>query len=39
MSKSDKPVPASEVVIVGRVGNLDIDLLRSVKNGSRITVE
>lgn len=38
MSTTDKPVPASEVVIIGKVANLDIDLLRSVKNGDKITV-
>jgi len=38
MSSSDKPVPASEVVIVGKVANFDIELLRTVKNGDRITV-
>ena len=39
MSGSDKPVPASEVVIVGKIGNIDIELLRSVKDGDKITLE
>jgi len=39
MSSSDKPVPASEVVIVGKVADLDVDLLRSVKSGDKVKVE
>ena len=38
MSRSNKPVPASEVVVVGKASNLDIKLLRSVKDGDKITV-
>ena len=38
MSSSDKPVPASEVVIVGKVDNIDAELLRSVKDGDKIIV-
>jgi len=37
-SSDDKPAPASEVVIVGKV-SLDAALLRKVKSGCRITVE
>ncbi len=39
MSGSDKPVSASEVVIVGKIGNIDIELLRSVKDGDKIILE
>ena len=37
-SSDDKPVPASEVVIVGKV-SLDAAILRKVKSGSKITIE
>ena len=37
-SSSDKPVPASEVVIVGRT-DLNPEVLRKVKAGSKIRVE
>ena len=37
-SSSDKPVPASEVVIVGKA-ELDPDQLRRVKSGSKIVVK
>jgi len=37
-SSGDKPVPASDVVIVGKA-NLDPALLRKVKSGSKIVVE
>lgn len=37
-SSGDKPVPASEVVIVGKT-DADPDLLRKVKSGSKIEVE
>ena len=36
---SDKPIPASEVVIVGKVADLDVELLHGVSNGDRITVK
>lgn len=37
-SSQDRPVPASEVVVVGKT-SLDPALLRRVKPGSKITVE
>lgn len=37
-SNSDKPVPVSEVVLVGKT-SLDPDLLRQVKPGFRVRVE
>lgn len=38
VSSSDKPVPASEVVIVGKV-SVQPELLREVKSGAKIRVE
>ena len=37
-SSNDKPVPASEVVVVGRA-SVEPELLRKVKGGSKIRVE
>ena len=37
-SSNDKPVPASEVVVIGKV-NKGIELLKNVKSGSMIKVE
>jgi hypothetical protein len=39
MSNSDKPVPASGVVIVGKVDNIYIEILLKVKDGDKIIVD
>ena len=38
VSTGNKPVPASEVVIIGKI-EADIDVLRKVKDGAKIVVE
>ncbi len=38
ISSGEKPVPASEVVIVGKAA-IDTEMLRKVKNGSSVIIE
>jgi len=38
MSKSDKPMPASEVVVVGKITSFDVEALRNVVDGDKILV-